>query len=91
MPRGKISSDPKEWLERKLTKLRRDYDQSYSTVQRDHLFDQIKMFEALEVSRQQRQDYEDAMQMLRRFKRKYNMSIAEFCDNVRPEDINAKI
>lgn len=85
MARGKIITDPRQWLLRQLNKAQADYQGSCSSAQRYHLQDKIDMLEtclsALDSYRWAREYKEKAFQYeqcLEKFKEATGLTVMEF-------------
>lgn len=85
MARGKIITDPRQWLLRQLDKAQADYQGSCSSAQRYHLADKIDMLEtclyALDADRQLGEYRRKAIeyeQCLEKFKEVTGLAVMEF-------------
>lgn len=77
MARGKIISDPIEYFKKKLDKYNKDYNQSISTAQREHLLDKIRIYETALYGAEHEAELNDYRKLLREYQKKYGKTVQE--------------
>ena len=80
MARGKIITDPVEYLEKKLIKLRKEYNGAYTCATRTHLQDKIEMYEQMLYGAKCQKELNDYRRLNYYSQKKTGKSLAELVE-----------